>query len=230
MIQKSELELSFVEAKGPLPTVEVDLDSIPADMYGYGDLVAKALQGYLNSSPSTVATVYDYHTQSVNFRGPTSSAFLLVAGSDEILARLLYAFKKVPGIRARYSDSIPISSSTFKQFHLQDGRVWRPADSVTWYSEGDDDDIGGDGQVEVEEIPSEWPADEGDPLDSSTKGTKISVARRSRNARADAQVGSIIKAIEKTFGLPEGSVAICGPDRTRFRPDMLISTLRKRWE
>jgi hypothetical protein len=109
MIQKSELELSFVEAKGPLPTVEVDLDSIPADMYGYGDLVAKALQGYLNSSPSTVATVYDHHTQSVNFREPTSSAFLLVAGSDEILARLLYAFKKVPGIRARYSDSIAVT-------------------------------------------------------------------------------------------------------------------------
>ena len=55
-------------------------------------------------------------------------------------------------------------------------------------------------------------------------------AARYRAARSDAKVSSIRAAIEEVFGLPAGSVALCGPDRRALRGDARIRTLRKRWE
>jgi hypothetical protein len=55
-------------------------------------------------------------------------------------------------------------------------------------------------------------------------------AGRLRAARADAHVGSIRRRIERVFGLPEGSVALCGPDGKVLRADAKIATLRRRWE
>ncbi|UEM40151.1 hypothetical protein [Pectobacterium aquaticum] len=52
-------------------------------------------------------------------------------------------------------------------------------------------------------------------------------ARRQRNARSDASVGSIEKHIEKTYGLPEGSVQINNKNGKNSRSDQKIKTLRK---
>lgn len=55
-------------------------------------------------------------------------------------------------------------------------------------------------------------------------------AARIRKARSDASLGAIIHTIEAVFGLPEGSVALRGPDRKILRRDATVGTLRKRWE
>ena len=52
---------------------------------------------------------------------------------------------------------------------------------------------------------------------------------RLRAARGDARVGSIRNTIESLFGLPEGSVALVGPDGRALRADAFIRTLRTRW-
>ncbi|MDO8268116.1 MAG: hypothetical protein Q7T32_09845 [Moraxellaceae bacterium] len=52
---------------------------------------------------------------------------------------------------------------------------------------------------------------------------------RFRRARSDASVGRIRETIEKMFGLPEGSVQLCGPDKSPLRADARIRTLRRRW-
>ncbi len=53
---------------------------------------------------------------------------------------------------------------------------------------------------------------------------------RHRAARADASVGTIKRKIEKTFGLPRGSISLLGPDGRSLRANALIATLRRRWK
>lgn len=52
-------------------------------------------------------------------------------------------------------------------------------------------------------------------------------ARRQGNARSDACVGSIEKHIEKTYGLPVGSVQINNKNGKNSRSDQKIKNLRK---
>lgn len=61
------------------------------------------------------------------------------------------------------------------------------------------------------------------------EGQRTSHARRFRSARSDATIGSIRSTIEKLFGLPEGSVQLCGPDKVPLRSDARVRTLRRRW-
>ena len=60
--------------------------------------------------------------------------------------------------------------------------------------------------------------------------SRTATASRFRIARADATVETISKKIEKVFGLPEGAVALCGPDGRALGGDTRIATLRQRWE
>lgn len=50
--------------------------------------------------------------------------------------------------------------------------------------------------------------------------------RRVRSARSDAKVESIEKNVERTFGLPAGSVQINNPDGSDARGDKKIKRLR----
>lgn len=52
-------------------------------------------------------------------------------------------------------------------------------------------------------------------------------ARRFRDARVDASVGSIEKRIEKDYGLPKDSIQINRPDGTNARSDKKIGNLKK---
>ena len=52
-------------------------------------------------------------------------------------------------------------------------------------------------------------------------------ARRFRDAREDASVGSIEKRIEKDYGLPEGSIQINRPDGSNARSDKKDKDLKK---
>jgi hypothetical protein len=59
---------------------------------------------------------------------------------------------------------------------------------------------------------------------------KTQTPARYRAARSDARVGTIKRNIEKTFGLPKGSIAILGPDGKSLRANALVSTVRRRWK
>ncbi|BDI07571.1 hypothetical protein CATMQ487_45410 [Sphaerotilus microaerophilus] len=58
---------------------------------------------------------------------------------------------------------------------------------------------------------------------------KADGALRHRAARSDAPVDSIVKKIEKTFKLPEGSVKLQYPSGRKARSDTTINHLRKKW-
>jgi hypothetical protein len=219
MTRKLKHELALVESSEPLATVEVDVDSIPAEYYGYDDIVEVA--------SSAVATIYAYVGPSVNFGVQTYSVFLGVAGPQALLTKLLDAFKTVPGVNARFSDYIS-SANSIPQFHIQNGELWLPEDARTWVSVGEvagetlqiADCIESDDEPEMDECEDE----------DEVIAVRQAAPTRYRAARSDAKVGSIRATIEQIFGLPEGSVALCGPDGRGLRADARIRTLRRRWE
>ncbi len=222
MIEKSVTELSLIRPKDPLPTVEVDLDSIPEELFGYDDLVAQAMQPFAANSSELKATIYVYQGPSVNFHKNTFSAFFGVSGQkkQELLDLLLQSFRRVSGVRARKSDYIDASMG-LSEFHIENGVVWRPLDAVTWYSKtqhiNNGKKEGEDTTDDQEDVHVE-------------KNMRISSPVRFRAARSDTTVGVIRAKMEKIFGLPEGSVALCDPDRNHMRSDAKIGTLRNRWD
>jgi hypothetical protein len=120
-------------------TVEIDVDSIPSDHFGYGQFVEQALADVAERWPTLWATVYVYEGSSVNFGDYTHSAFFGVAGDKRVLAALYAVFSAVRGVKVRYSDSIQ-ASQAICQYHLEDERVWRPLEEGTWYAgEGDEE-------------------------------------------------------------------------------------------
>ncbi|UXI03025.1 hypothetical protein [Photobacterium sp. TY1-4] len=253
-MDRSIAELKFVCPRSLINTVEVDLDSIPKEHHGYTDLVVNCLQPLAAHSPDLTATVYVYQTTSCNFVVPCFSAFIGVAGSDEALALIKQTFDNITGVNARYSDAISPSQARC-EIHIEDGEVWQEEDAVNWYSVGSDPIDEGDSQLEdgldepdVEDDDleddffdfSDLDLDEltrdldnlSDESDAPTDEDIVKSAAyiRYRAARSDARVGSIRRTIEEVFGLPEGSVALCGPDKRSLRADARIGTLRKRWE
>ncbi|MBT9498330.1 MAG: hypothetical protein IV103_14015, partial [Zoogloea sp.] len=186
-------------------------------------------------------------TVSVNFHEQGWSEFLIVAGEEKVLKELGYAFSSLAGVQSRFSDYISPREGT-RDFHIEDGLLWEAEDAATWYaiqsengpenqleSEADGDEVsdnddGDDAWDEViKESQHEDDTDDGlnEPM---AAGRAPEQAARYRAARADARVASIRQTIEQVFGLPAGSVALCGPDGRALRGDAFIRTLRKRWE
>lgn len=222
MLTRPANELQLVKPNGPLPTVEIDIDSLPEELQQYGDFVVDALTPFAFNS-GIVATIYVYQGPSVNFHQQTWSAFFGVANNKSLLDAIFKSFSAIKNINIRYSDSISPSSATM-DFHLQDGHVWRPYEAGTWYCDSGDSTLlknGPDASAEQLNTRAEE-LEEG--------ASRMSIPTRFRAARADASVGAIRKTIEEVFGLPEGSVALCGPDKIALRADATIATLRKRWE
>lgn len=54
--------------------------------------------------------------------------------------------------------------------------------------------------------------------------------RRYRNARSDAEVGSIEKRMEKDYGLPRGSIQINRPGGQNARSDKQVGRLRDEYD
>lgn len=222
MLERSESELQIVMPRNHLPTVEIDIDSIPECLDGYSDLVTMALSSFAEKSINLTATIYVYQGMSTNFHQQTWSAFFGVSGDKKILDVLLNAFQSAKVGKVRLSDHINPSTAT-RDFHVQDGYVWRPLEAGTWYTESqNENNFKEDSVLETDDLK----------LDAETngEGCRISSPTRFRAARADASVGSIRKRIEEVFGLPGGSVKLCGPDGTAIRGDAKIATLRRRWE
>lgn len=133
-MHKSALELHFNRPKNPIPTVEVDIDSIPDTAGEFPDVLLLALAGCLKQNASFVATIYTYLVPSVNFNAPTYSAFIGVAGPDSVLKGINNYFSAVKGTQVRFSDYIDPHQS-IQQHHLEDGQIWSQREAGTWYAE-----------------------------------------------------------------------------------------------
>ena len=239
MIKKSVSELSFVNKGSPLPTVEVDSHSVENAGFSIYRTVMQVLTQLAEQDASLRATLYMYASASVNFREPSWSEFLLVAGPNKVLLALGAGFERLPAVKSRFSEYVS-SSIALRTFHVEDGLVWEQEDACTWYSnrqslanlteEAEDDPE----LIEGDEEDEDWDVEEPDAEDEQGADQAVATAERRaaryRAARSDAKVSSIRTAIEEIFGLPEGSVALCGPDRRALRGDARIRTLRKRWE
>lgn len=237
MIKKSVSELSFVNKGSPLPTVEVDSHSVENAGFSIYRTVMQVLTQLAEQDASLRATLYMYASASVNFREQSWSEFLLVAGPNKVLLALGAGFERLPAVKSRFSDYVS-SSIALRTFHVEDGLVWEQEDACTWYSDGqsladltaeaeeadDDPEL-----IERDEEDEDWDVEDEQGADQAV-ATAERRAARYRAARSDAKVSSIRAAIEEVFGLPEGSVALCGPDRRALRGDARIRTLRKRWE
>jgi hypothetical protein len=246
MIKRPISELHFVKSGDPKPTVEIQAESLEKQGLILGQLTSSALSRFAAKNPEYIATIYLYGTMSVNFHEQGWSEFLIVAGSEKVLKALGGAFVGLPGVKSRYSDYIAPSQG-IPFFHLEDGLLWEPEDAATWYAtspedqsngkaEGtelagideeseNDDDLWGDVVSEAELEADEHEEQNETPL----VGRVPEEAARYRAARSDARVASIRQTIEQVFGLPEGSVALCGPDGRALRGDAFIRTLRRRW-
>ena len=245
MIKKSVSELSFVNKGSPLPTVEVDSHSVENAGFSIYRTVMQVLTQLAEQDASLRATLYMYASASVNFREQSWSEFLLVAGPKKVLLALGAGFEQLSMVKSRFSDYIS-SSAALRTFHLEDGLVWEQEDACTWYSHGqsladltaeaEEAEEGSDDAEPIEEDEEDevWDVEELDSSDEQDEDLAVVTASRKaaryRAARSDAKVSSIRAAIEEVFGLPEGSVALCGPDRRALRGDARIRTLRKRWE
>lgn len=247
MVTRTISELNFVKGRNPMPTVEIHAESLEAQGYYLGQIVSKALTGFAEKNPRSVATVSLFGTMSVNFHEQSWSEFLIVAGDEKVLKALGTAFSELPRVKSKYSDYI-VPSDGRVAFHVQDGRLWEPEDAITWYStetesgnapeRGEtvalDGDIEDDEDLSIEEIErslAEYSENlEGDDEPALATSQFSKRTGRLNAARADASIATIRQKIEAVFGLPEGSVALCGPDGRALRSDALIKTLRRRWE
>ena len=224
MIETTATDLNLVWPNAPIPTVEVDLNSIPEELFGYDNLVFQAIQPFVAGFPKIRVTIYVYQGPSVNFHEHTFSAFFGVAGQKkkELLELILHSFRKISGVKVRNSDYIDASMG-LSEFHIENGVVWRPADAVTWYSEtqhNNDNDGEKDENVDI--------ANDQEYINREKQRRNSSPARF-RAARSDTTVGVIRAKMEEIFGLPEGSIALCDPEGNHMRSDARIGTLRKRW-
>ena len=244
MRTRSESELKLKTSTQPIRTVEVDLNGL-RDGAGPNPGIAAALARSLQRNPSLSATVYVRIGPSTNFHEYTWSAFIAPVGSADILEAIRATFAG-QGVRARISDAVR-QSECLVHMHVEDGTIWVPDEPGIWCGlEGTAHEAAATGDVDEDADTDADATDEDELLeddevldhdiwleeeeDNLLDAPKERTPRRQRAARNDASVGTIIRKIEKTFGLPQGSVALRGPDRKALRRDALIVTLRRRWE
>jgi len=219
MTKKQLSELSVVHPRAPIPTIEVDFGSCLEELKNYTSFVLRTLSSYAKENPKTRLSIYVYTGPSINFGFPTTSTFFGAAGKDKIiiLNTLMYAYRNIDGIQTRMSDYIDPSIGTC-EFHIEDGRIWTQNGDMNWYAES-----------HLEPEDEELDSHASDECLDDAMASRAAYPVRFRAARSDAKVGSIQKSIEDAFGLPEGSVALRGPDKKPLRSDATINTLRKRW-
>lgn len=248
MISRSLKELHLAkDLKTPRVSIEIHAESLEAENHDLHQIASLALWVLAAKDTKLKATIYLYGTMSVNFHEQAWSEFLVIAGPEVVLNALYQAFS-LPKVKMKGSEYIAPRQAT-PMFHIEDGHVWEPEDALNWYAnspvneekssinsdtvstsdagEEDDDDWSGT-------IPNK--SLQGDASEqASENSTTTDIIRipeqpsRFRKARSDAKVSSIRKSIELIFGLPEGSVALCGPDGRALRGDASINTLRRRW-
>ena len=131
IVHRSELKL--VKKITEMPSVEIDLASIPDGVKGLKKALKQALPAVAAQKKSCRATLYYLKTSSVNFHRPTDSVFVGVAGNKKLLD-IIYNLFSLPGAD-NVRDSDEISPKQAKRFlHLQDGNAWAPDGTGHWRS------------------------------------------------------------------------------------------------
>ncbi|MES2631835.1 MAG: hypothetical protein V4669_02625 [Pseudomonadota bacterium] len=246
MISRSMTDLGILRSREPRPSLEVQASGLEKNGIDLREIAATALRKLAEADPKLIATVYLFGTISINFGDFEPSEFLIPVGTERAVQRVLQALnagvaRLGPDVKSRMSDYVrPSDGVPF--LHIEGGKVWEPEDALTWFTHTDDPASASELAHEASPQPSTQPAEsESDWLDDSDEKelpdiedpsahTRLAKPLRVRRARSDASVGSIKSNIEQVFGLPEGSVALCGPDGKALRSDALIKTLRGRWE
>ncbi len=130
-MKKAAHELNYVKSLRPLPTIEVDVDSLDPDGPTVADIVREAFAKRAVAQPALLATAYMYFTPSVNFGEMTSSEFVIVAGPRAVFDAVLASFRGVRGARCRPSDMIK-PELHMAIAHAEKGSLWVPLDAITW--------------------------------------------------------------------------------------------------
>ncbi len=130
-MEKAAHELRYVGGPKPLPTIEIDVDSLDPDGPDVADIVRDALAKHAAAHPSLRATAYMYFTPSVNFGEMTSSEFVIVAGPKRVFDVVLASFKLMKNVRCRPSDMIK-PELHMAIAHVEKGALWVPLDAITW--------------------------------------------------------------------------------------------------
>ena len=230
MIQRSMSTLNLVTSRDPMPTVEIQVESLEDQGLVLNEIISSALTRYAANNPTSKATVYMYGTMSVNFHATGWSEFLIVAGDQKVLKVLGDTFFRLPQVQSRFGDHIAPSRG-LQAFHVEDGMLWKPEDAVTWYTDSTADleknQDSADEPAKAYEIVEDDADDWGDVIaeteaevdgaDTTPSGRTPEQPSRYRVARSDAKVARIRQTIEEIFGLPEESVALCGPDGRALR-------------
>jgi hypothetical protein len=226
MTIKPYSELSFQERPETLECVEIDTGSIPETERI--QTIRSVLARYARANPAACATAYSCSTVSFSFREITHAEFIGVVGAPQIVEALHTSLEALPDARVCYGNLVDTRDAKVEG-HIQDGQLWLPDDAVnccafetTWSGEAWPDPVA--------EVDEEVDEEEGEAeQDESEQKAPTRMRARYRAARADASIGSIRHQIETLFGLPEGSVALCGPEGNALRADARIKTLRRRW-
>lgn len=241
--------LRLKHSHSPLPTIELDLDSLHSAGFNEGfGFVTHPLASFATKHESLVATIYIYEGYSVNFRPPHNAVWFGVSGKKmwDILTIIEHSLKR-RGARARSAEYIHFKKD-WTVFHIEDGRVWQKYDGEGWWytdEDGDErlDDVNQAPEEDVRELDSGLtnaeirrmmhaaPEEDAHELDSgATTSANQGEGTHRRRVRGDARVGTVIRRIENEYGLPEGSVVLQYPDRRRIRTDARIDRLRRQWE
>lgn len=131
-ILSDEMQIpEFVRSHAPLPSIEVDVDSVDLDGPDLADILSDALTGCVAKDPDLKATVYFYFSSSINFGEMTSSEFITVAGPAYVFDTFLAALRSIHGIRFRKSDMLK-PEDHLAALHVEHGRIWVPADAISW--------------------------------------------------------------------------------------------------
>ncbi len=98
MKDKPFSELAIKTPLQSIPTIEVDIDSIPKRFHGYDKIVSELLQSFHLGKINLSSTIFIYECYSINFDNrQTYSVFIGVSSiDDEDLIILLHnSFKKI---------------------------------------------------------------------------------------------------------------------------------------
>jgi len=130
----SPMQLNFLRPRGSIPTVEVDIDSLPDGNRGCAEILRSALSGLAARNPKLVGTIYIMVGGSVSFGLRTVSAFIGVAGPKQLLPAVFDALQQLGSVRVRYGEEIHQTDGRL-EVHIQDGLAWQCEDDATWYAE-----------------------------------------------------------------------------------------------
>jgi hypothetical protein len=219
MTTRPARELSFQCVNEWVTALEIDADVIP-DARATA-LIQSTLAQCAAKDESAIATIYALRVPRRGPNGMTHADLFCVMGYDDALAQLTAAFAHACGDRVRIRSEAFMHNAA-AGWHIESGSLWMPDDPDNWYAYG---------STWMDKEPPDVCGDIENPaLTPEVLAPPAKAMGRFRAARSDAKVGRIRERIESIFGLPEGSVLLCGPDGRPLRADARIRTLRVRWD